>query len=68
MKTYYDDNFDPRMVNFLLLPQVPTVPNVTKRCMRCDRMVNIPPQYAICDNCAMHAEREREKLLVGLDF
>lgn len=31
--------------------------NVAKRCKRCDRMVNIQPQYAICNSCANAIER-----------
>lgn len=62
---YFDDNFgcwddmdDPDMQAFYRRTQRT---NVRKRCTRCDRMVSIQPQYAICGPCADAIER-------GMDY
>lgn len=61
MRTYCDDNYgtwsnmdEPEMVDYYRRCQRT---NVAKRCKRCDRMVNIQPQYAICNSCADAIER-----------
>ena len=65
MSNYYDDNYGnwdmgdhpedrAEMTAFYRRTQRT---NVRKRCTRCDRMVNIQPQYAICGSCADAVER-----------
>jgi hypothetical protein len=64
MGTYYDYNYghwdvmdDPDMVAFYHQTQKN---NVRKKCQRCNRMVRIKPEYAICNACAEAIERGGE--------
>ena len=61
MPEFYDDNYghwhdtdDPEVREFYHRTQRT---NVRKKCQRCGRMVNIQPQYAICNSCADKLER-----------
>ena len=61
MANYYDDNFgcwedmdDPDMIEFYYKMQGE---NVKKECQDCGRMVNIRPEYAICNSCADKREQ-----------
>ena len=64
MTGYYDDNFgwyeieSEEDIEFYHQMQAT---NVEKECQRCDKVVNIQPDYAFCNACADAIER-------GMDF